>query len=90
MPNIKSQIKRVKTNAKENEINKAKKSAVKTALKKFNAAIAEKDLAKAESLFTSTVSIIDSARLDGIYHRNNASRKIANVNKALDSIKESK
>ena len=87
MPNIKSQIKRVKTNEKAADINKAKKSRVKTAIKKFNDAIAAKDLATAEKLFPLTVGEIDSARLDGIYKKNTASRKISALAKALNALK---
>ena len=48
MPNIKSQAKRVEVSAIENARNSAKKTKVKNAIKKFNAAVEAKDLAAAE------------------------------------------
>lgn len=47
MPNIKSQAKRVEVSAIENARNSAKKTKVKNAIKKFNAAVEAKDLATA-------------------------------------------
>ena len=50
MPNIKSQIKRVQVTAVENARNSAKRTKVKNAVKKFNAAIDAQDVALAEKL----------------------------------------
>lgn len=87
MPNIKSQKKRVLITAEENARNKAIRTEVKNAIKKFDAVIATGDYAAAEALLPATVSIINQAKSDGVYHINNASRKIASLNKALASIK---
>lgn len=88
MANIKSQKKRVLTNNKANAINNSKKSRVKNAIKKYNALIEAKDIAAAEALLPETVSIIDHAKSDGVFHANTASRKIAQLSKALDNIKK--
>ncbi|UKI21354.1 MAG: 30S ribosomal protein S20 [Christensenella sp.] len=69
MPNIKSAKKRVITSEKRNEINTAKKARVKTAIKKYNAAIEAKDVALAEKLLPETISVIDCAFKDGIYKK---------------------
>ena len=74
MPNIKSQVKRVEVSAIENARNSAKKTKVKNAIKKFNAAVEAKDLATAEVAYRAAIGEIDSARVDGIYHINTASR----------------
>ena len=87
MPNIKSQKKRVQITKEEYLRNKSIRSEVKNAVKKFNAAIAEKDVATAEALLPKTVSVINKAKSDGVYHINTASRKIASLNKSLNSIK---
>ena len=87
MPNIKSQKKRVITAQKENEINTAKRSRVRNAVKKYEAAIAAKDVAAAEKLLVETISLIDRAKSDGIYHANTASRKISRLSKQLDALK---
>ena len=87
MPNIKSQIKRVEVTAIENARNNAKRTRVRNAVKKFNAAIEAKDLALAEKLLPETVSIIDAAKSDGVYHKNTAARKVATLNRSLDVLK---
>jgi len=90
MANIKSQKKRVLISREENRMNTAKRSRVKNALKKFDAAIAAGNVAEAEALLPVTMSIIDEAKSDGVYHANNASRKKARISKALDKLKASK
>ena len=87
MPNIKSQKKRVLTNDKANAINTAKRSKVRNAIKKYEAAIEAKDVATAEVLLKETISLIDIARYDGIYKDNTASRKISRLTKQLNAIK---
>ena len=87
MPNIKSQKKRVLTNEKANVINTAKRSRVRNAIKKYEAAIEAKDVAQAEVLLKETISLIDIARYDGIYKDNTASRKISRLTKQLNAIK---
>ena len=87
MPNIKSAKKRVLISKRRNAENVAKKSRVKNAIKKYNAAIEAKDVALAEQLLPETVSIIDRAASDGVYHKNTASRKKATLCRALDALK---
>ncbi len=88
MPNIKSAKKRVLVSKRRNAENVAKKSRVKNAIKKYNAAIEAKDVALAEQLLTETVSIIDRAASDGVYHRNTAARKKATLCRSLDALKK--
>ena len=88
MPNIKSQKKRVITAQRENEINTSKRSRVRNVVKKYEAAIESKDIATAEKLLVETISLIDRAKSDGIYHANTASRKIARLSKQLDALKK--
>ena len=82
MPNIKSAKKRVAVTEKKNTQNKMIKSAVKTAVKKYNALLAAGDLAVPE-----TVSVIDSAVSKGILHKNNAANKKSALAKNLNSAK---
>jgi len=88
MPNIKSQKKRVLITKEEYIRNKAIRSEVKTAVKKFNALIAAGDAAAAEALLPATVSVINKAKSDGVYHINTASRKIASLYRALNAAKK--
>ena len=90
MPNIKSAKKRVLVNAKKNAVNKDNKSEVKTAIKKYNAAIEAGDVALAEQLLPETVSVIDCAFKDGIYKKNTVARKKSTLCRALDALKANK
>lgn len=86
MANIKSAKKRILVNQTKALRNKMTKSAVKTAIKKVDAAIAanDKELAKAELL--KATSVIDKAASKGIYHKNTASRKISRMNLAVNKM----
>ncbi len=86
MANIKSAKKRILVTQTKALRNKMTKSAVKTAVKKVDAAIAanDKELAKAELL--KATSTIDKAASKGIYHKNTASRKISRLNLAVNKM----
>ncbi len=88
MANIKSQKKRVLISREENARNNSLRSEVKTAIKKYEAAIAANDIAKAEELLPVTFSVIDAARSDGLFHVNNVARKKARLAKMLDNAKK--
>ena len=74
MPNIKSAKKSVIVNATKAARNKATNSALKTAIKKANAAIDANDAAKAEAVKVA-VKKLDQAAAKGLLHKNNAAHK---------------
>ena len=76
MPNIKSAKKRVLVSRANYERNKAYRSALRTAVKKANAAI-ENNAAYAADVVKDAVVKIDQAAGKGIIHKNNAARKKA-------------
>ena len=84
MPNIKSQKKRVITNAKDTERNKAVKSNLKTALKKAEAAIASGTEDKAAVVATAE-SAIDKALVKGVLSKNSANRKKSHIAKRANA-----
>ena len=86
MPNIKSAKKRVLVTEKKSAQNKAIKSALKTQIKKFLAAVNAGDKETADKLYPETVSAIDSAVTKGILHKNNAANKKAKLAKKLNAI----
>lgn len=75
MPNIKSAKKRVKVTEKKTLINLSHKTALKTAIKKFEAAVALGDKENAQTLFNDAVKKLDRGVSQGILHKNNAARK---------------
>ena len=74
MPNIKSAKKRVLVNKTKAARNKSTSSALKTAIKKANAAI-ESGADNKEDLVKAAYKKIDQAAAKGIIHKNNAARK---------------
>ena len=82
MPNIKSAIKRVEVTKKKNLRNRMVKSAMKTTVKKYEAAVAAGTAdAKALSVVSSA---IDKAATKGVMHKNAANRKKARLAKRLN------
>jgi len=78
MPNIKSAIKRVATNNVANKRNSAQRTAMRTAIKKFEEAVA-KNADGAKELLVSATSAIDKAKSKGLIHKNKASRNKARL-----------
>lgn len=90
MPNIKSAKKRVVVNAKKNLENRIARSQMNTAIKKFNNALDTNNLAEAEALLPSTISVIDSTASKGVIHKNNAANKKSALSKRLHDVKSGK
>lgn len=74
MPNIKSAKKRVLVSATKQARNKSTNSALKTAIKKANAAI-EANAEDKDALVKAAIKKIDQAAAKGLLHKNNAARK---------------
>ncbi|KMS88379.1 30S ribosomal protein S20 [Prauserella rugosa] len=75
MANIKSQMKRIKTNEKRRQRNQAVKSAVKTSIRKFREAADAGDKAKAAELQQAAGRQLDKAASKGVIHKNQAANK---------------
>ena len=86
MPNIKSAIKRVKTSEARNAQNTTAKSAMRTAVKKVEAAITVNDAATAKEVFVSAASKLDKAASKGLIHKNAAARKKSRLAKKANAL----
>ena len=86
MANIKSAKKRILVTETKTARNKAIKSKVKTAIKKVEVAVTNKDVETAKTALRAAVTEITKAGTKGVYHKNTVSRKIARLSKAVDSI----
>ncbi len=75
MPNIKSAKKRVLVIKKKTLINQMHKTALKTAVKKFEAAVEANDKENVNALYNNAVKKLDQSVKQGILHKNNAARK---------------
>lgn len=86
MANIKSAKKRIKIIETKTLRNKIIKSALKTKIKKFEAAIANNDVAEAKVAYTTVVKALDMATSKGILHKNKASRKKSRLAAKLNGL----
>ena len=86
MPNIKSAKKRVLVIEKKTLENRMVKSAIKTELKKFEAAVSEGNKANAQELYNVCVKKLDQAAAKGVYHKNTVSRKKSQLAKAVAAL----
>ena len=75
MANIKSQIKRIRTNEKARMRNKSVKSALKTSVRKFRVAADAGDRATAEIALYDAARALDKAVSAGVIHKNQAANK---------------
>ena len=85
MANIKSQIKRVKTNEKARERNKAVKSQVKTAIRRFREAAATGSEETPE-LQRKAAKALDKASGKGVIHRNQAANRKSAMAQRLNKV----
>ena len=82
MPNIRSAKKRVKVSATKTAANKARKSNLKTMIKKADAACAANAADK-----EAAVRVVDQACAKGLMHKNAAARKKSQLAKKLNAAK---
>ena len=86
LPNIKSAKKRVLVARSKAAQNKAAKSALKTELKKFEAAVAEGNRSEADAAYKVAVKAVDRAAAKGLLHRNNAANKKSGMTIRLNKL----
>ncbi len=86
MANIKSQIKRNKQNEKRHERNKAVKSNLKTAVRKFREALETGDRDTAVSLGREASRKLDKAASKGVIHKNQAANRKSAIAKKTASL----
>ena len=81
MANIKSQIKRNRQNLAAHERNKAVKSALKTAVRKFRAAAAAGNADEAKAAAVQASRQLDKAASKGVIHKNQAANRKSAIQK---------
>ncbi|GIP15350.1 30S ribosomal protein S20 [Paenibacillus montaniterrae] len=86
MPNIKSAIKRVKTNEKRRALNASQRSALRTAVKTADQAIANADVEAAKVALITASKKLDKAVTKGLIHKNAAARKKSRLAKKLNAL----
>jgi small subunit ribosomal protein S20 len=88
LPNIKSAAKRDEVSKMRNARNRAERSALRTNLKKFNAAVLEGDRETVGAMYKLAVASVDRAASKNILHKNNAARKKSAMTLKLNSIEK--
>lgn len=83
MPNIKSQIKRDKTNEKARAINASRRSELRTALKKVETLVQEGKKDEALVALKSAQALLDKAAQDGVISTNSSARQKAHLEKIV-------
>lgn len=86
MANIKSQMKRIKTNEKARMRNKAVRSELHTATRKLRALVEADDKAAATEQLRVVSRKLDKAVSKGVLHRNNAANKKSRLAKAVNKL----
>ena len=86
MANIKSAKKRILVTEVRTARNKSIKSEVKTSIRKVEAAVAANDREAAKAALSNAISTIESAASKGVYHKNNAGRKVSRLTKLVNGI----
>ena len=86
MPNIKSAKKRVKVIQTKTLQNKMYRTSMKTAIKKYDAALASGDMAAAQAAYRAAVKKVDQAAAYGIIHKNAAAHKKSQFTKKLNAL----
>ncbi|CAM3105587.1 30S ribosomal protein S20 [Sporolactobacillus spathodeae] len=86
MPNIKSAIKRVKKGEANRQHNVQFKSAMRTAIKTFNAKVDDKDVEGAKAAFLVAQKKVDKAATKGLIHKNKAAHEKSRLSKKLNGL----
>ncbi len=86
MANIKSQKKRVLTNEKAHQRNRAVKSELKTAIKKVHVAIEAGDAEAAKAAALAASRLLDKAASKGVIHASQAANRKSGITKAANGV----
>ncbi len=86
MANIKSQKKRIKTNEKARQRNRAVKAELKTAVRRVREAVEAGDAAAAQEKGLYACRLLDKAASKGIIHKNQAANRKSGVMNLVNSL----
>jgi small subunit ribosomal protein S20 len=84
--NIKSQIKRIRTNEKARQRNVAVRSALKTTVRRFRTAADSGDAAAATAALEAASKALDKAASKGVIHKNQAANRKSGMAKQVASL----
>ena len=85
MPNIKSAKKRAELSVTYHEANRAKRSSLRTAVKKVSTSLSAKP-EEARAALVSATKALDQAAAAGLIHKNTAARKKSRLTKRINAM----
>lgn len=88
MPNVKSAAKRVRVIQKRTQRNRMYKSMIRTAIRRFEEALANANREESLLKLRRALSIIDKAASKGVIHKNKAARKKSRLAKKFNQAAE--
>lgn len=83
MARIKSAVKNIRKSRRRQEVNRARRSRLRTKLKALRSLIARKDAEGAKKALSSTLSLIDRSAGKGMIHRNTAARQKSRLSRQV-------
>lgn len=86
MARIQSAVKNIRKNRKRNAVNTARRSRLRSQLKKLRALLVEKDAAGARRELSRTLSILGRSVTKGILHRNTAARHKSRLTRQVNAL----
>ena len=86
MANSKSAQKRIRIIEKKTAINKVRRSKMKTAIRRFEEAVAAGDVTLAQEKLNNAKKVIDKTAAKGTIHKNNAARKKSKLEKKFNEL----
>lgn len=86
MANIKSALKRIEITKKRTRMNASRKSAMKTAIKRFEQSLVSGEPEQMQASFKQAVKSIDSMASKGLIHKNTAARKKSSLQRKLQQV----
>jgi small subunit ribosomal protein S20 len=90
LANTKSAIKNVRKNQRRREINKTRKGALRTQIKKLRALVKSKDVEGSAKELVKTISVIDRSIRKGILHKNTAGRYKSRLSRSVRGVGSSR
>jgi len=84
--NSKSAQKRIRIIEKKTAINKVRRSKMKTAIRRFEEAVAAGDVTLAQEKLNNAKKVIDKTAAKGTIHKNNAARKKSKLEKKFNEL----
>ena len=87
MANIKSSKKRILQNTRRSEVNKIRRSRLKSMIKNLTMKISNKDSVEAKSLFSKLEPSLSKSVNTGLFKKNTVSRILSRMSKKIKNIK---